>query len=218
MKESSGFAAERPMGLMGSATLPTGESSGLIGENRSSHHLNKLLLGGFIIDGPVGLTGTLVLVGLIRGPLVVVGACDGARVEDTKSLTSDGFAVKTVKVLGFNGGLVDRIGFSVVECVCGCLLVRFTKGLRVVEWAWGFLVGRLKPTTDLRVVESMIGLMGWWVARFTNGFSVAGWMFGCPGCLVGRFANGFSVVEWMFDWSGCLVCRFTNGFRLVDGR
>ena len=65
------------MGLMGSATLPTGESSGLIGENRSSHHLNKLLLGGFIIDGPVGLTAgfvawTVPLVGLIRGPLVVV--------------------------------------------------------------------------------------------------------------------------------------------------
>ena len=199
MKESSGFAAERPMGLMGSATLPTGESSGLIGENRSSHHLNKLLLGGFIIDGPVGLTGTLVLVGLIRGPLVVVGACDGARVEDTKSLTSDGFAVKTVKVLGFNGGLVGRFtnGFSVVEWECGCLLVRFTKGLRVVEWAWGLLGRRLTPTTDLRVVESMIGWVGWWVARFTNGFSVAGWMFECP---------------------GCLVCRFTNGFRLVDGR
>ena len=202
VKESSGFAAERSMGLMGSATLPTGESSGLIGENRSSHHLNKLLLGGFIIDGPVGLTAgfvvwTVVLVGLLRGPLVVVGACDGARVEDTKSLTSDGFAVKTVKVLGFNGGLVDRIGFSVVEYVCGCLLVRFTKGLRVVEWAWGLLGRRLTPTTDLRVVESMIGWVGWWVARFTNGFSVAGWMFECP---------------------GCLVCRFTNGFRLVDGR
>jgi len=202
VKESSGFVAERSMGLMGSATLPTGESSGLIGENRSSHHLNKLLLGGFIIDGPVGLTAgfvvwTVVLVGLLRGPLVVVGACDGARVEDTKSLTSDGFAVKTVKVLGFNGGLVDRIGFSVVECVCGCLLVRFTKGLRVVEWAWGLLGRRLTPTTDLRVVESMIGWVGWWVARFTNGFSVAGWMFECP---------------------GCLVCRFTNGFRLVDGR
>lgn len=176
-----------------------------------------------MIDGLVGLTAgfvvwTVLLVGLIRGPLVVVGACDGARVEDTKSLTSDGFAVKAVKVLGFNGGLVDRIGFSVVECVCGCLLVRFTKGLRVVEWAWGLLGGRLEPTNDLRVVESMIGWMGCCVARFTNGFSVAGWMFGCPGCLVGRFANGFSVVEWMFDWSGCLVCRFTNGFRLVDGR
>ena len=160
VKESSGFVAERSMGLMGSATLPTGESSGLIGENRSSHHLNKLLLGGFIIDGPVGLTAgfvvwTVVLVGLLRGPLVVVGACDGARVEDTKSLTSDGFAVKTVKVLGFNGGLVGRLtnGFSVVEWECGCLLVRFTKGLRVVEWACGLLVGRLKPTTDLRVVE-----------------------------------------------------------------
>ena len=148
------------------------------------------MTGGFVV-------WTVVLVGLIRGPLVVVGACDGARVEDTKSLTSDGFAVKTVKVLGFNGGLVGRLtnGFSVVEWMGGCLLVRFSKGLRVVEWASGLLVGRLKPTTDLRVVESMIGLMGWWVARFTNGFSVAGWMFGCPGCLVGRFANGFSVVE-----------------------
>ena len=87
-----------------SATLPTGESSGLIGENRSSHHLNKLLLGGRL----VGLTGgfvvlTVDLVVLLRGRLVVVGTCDGALVEDIKSLAVDGFAVKTVKVLGFDG-------------------------------------------------------------------------------------------------------------------
>ena len=115
MKDSSGFVAERSIGSMGSsATLPTGESSGLIGENRSSHHLNKLLLGGRL----VGLTGGFVgLVVLLRGRLVVVGTCDGALVEDTKSLAVDGFAVKTVKVLDFDGCLVGRFmnGFRVVE-------------------------------------------------------------------------------------------------------
>ena len=110
MKESSGFAVERSIGLMGSATLPTGESSGLIGENRSSHHLNKLLLGGLTIGRLVGLTGgfvawTVGLVGLFRGRFVVVGTCDGAFVEDTRILAADGFAVKTVKVLGFDGFL-----------------------------------------------------------------------------------------------------------------
>lgn len=125
-----------------------------------------------MIEGLVWLTGgfvvwTVGLVGLLRGRLVAVGTCDGALVEDTKSLPADGFAVKTVKVLGFNGCLVGRFtnGFS----VNGCLLVRFTKGLRVVEWT---LVGCLAPTNDLRVVDWVIGWMACWVARFTNGFSV----------------------------------------------
>ena len=91
---------------MGSATLPRGESSGLMGENRSSsHHLNKLLLVP-MIGSVVGLTGgfvwwTVDLVGLFRSCLFVVGIFNGALVEDSK-----GFAVKTVKVLGFDGCLV----------------------------------------------------------------------------------------------------------------
>ena len=145
VKASRGFAVEeRSIGLMGgSATLPTtrGESSRLIGENRSSHHLNKLVLGGLFVGGPVGLTGGFVglTVGLVRlfvGCLVVVGTCDEALVEDRIGFAVDGFAVKTVKVLGLNGCLVGRFtnGFRVVEWMFGCLGGRFTKGLRVVEW------------------------------------------------------------------------------------
>ena len=51
---------------------------------------------------------TVGLVGLFWGPLVVVGTGDRAHVEDTKGFTVDGFAVKTVKVLGFSGSLVGR--------------------------------------------------------------------------------------------------------------
>ena len=146
MKASSGFALEeeRSIGSMGSAaSLPTtrGESSGLIGENRSSHHLNKLVLGGLLVGGLVGLTGgfvgsTVGLVGLFVGCLVVVGTCDEALVEDRIGFAVDGFAVKTVKVLGLNGCLVGIFtnGFRVVEWMFGCLGGRFTKGLRVVEW------------------------------------------------------------------------------------
>ena len=141
MKASRGFALEeeRSIGLIGgSASLPTtgGESSGLIGENRSSHHLNKLVLGGLLFGGLVGLTGGFVgLVGLFVGCLVVVGTCDEALVEDRIGLAVDGFAVKTVKVLGLNGCLVGRFtnGFRVVEWMFGCLGGIFTKGLRVLE-------------------------------------------------------------------------------------
>ena len=80
---------------------------------------------------------TVGLVVLFRGRLVVVGTCDGALEEDTKSLAVDGFAVKTVKVLGFDGCLVGRFmnGFSVVEWMFdfpGRLVCRFTNGFSVV--------------------------------------------------------------------------------------
>jgi len=140
-KESSGFAVEeRSIGLMGSATLPRGESSGLMGENRSSsHHLNKLLLvpmiGGLLVRLTGGFVGwTVGPVGLFKGGLDVVGTFDGGLVEDTK-----GFVVKTVKVLGFSGCLME-------------------------------------------------GIVGW------------------MGCWVGRFTNGFRVVECTLVWTGCLVC------------
>ena len=166
-KESSGFAVERSIGLMGSATLPRGESSGLMGENRSSsHHLNKLLLVP-MIGGLVGLTGgfvgwTVGLVGLFRGPLVVVGTLDGGLVEDTT-----GFAVKTVKVLGFSGCLVEWIAGWM-----GCWVGRFINGFRVVKWSFVWT--------------------GCLVCRFTNGFPVVDWMFVWAG---GRVTNGFRVVE-----------------------